>query len=191
VSSVRALIDVDSDSLRPNKVHDEARLYFSRMEKGDADALKLWREMREMSIVEYKKIYARLNVEFDIYGGESMQSEGMVKQLAILEEKKLLSMPPESKGAKLIDLEKFKLGKVVVVKQDGSTLYITRDIAAAVARWEKHHFDHQFYVVAKQQDLHFQQLFKTLELAGYDWSKRCTHVNFGMVKGTKEESLLL
>lgn len=90
----------------------------------------------------------------------------------------------KKKGAKLIDLEKYKLGKVVVVKQDGSTLYITRDIAAAVSRWEKHHFDHQFYVVAKQQDLHFQQLFKTLEIMGHgEISSRCTHINFGMVKG--------
>lgn len=165
-------------------IHDEARAYFTRMEKGDPEALKLWREMREMSITEYKKIYARLNVAFDVYGGESMQSEGMVKQLELLESKKLLEVEP--KGAKLIDLEKYKLGKVVVVKQDGSTLYITRDIAAAVSRWEKHHFDHQFYVVAKQQDLHFQQLFKTLELMGHEEiSSRCTHINFGMVKGMK------
>lgn len=167
------------------KVHDEARKYFKRMEDGDENALGLWREMREMSIVEYKKIYDRLNVSFQVYGGESLQSQGMVKQLAILEEKKMLTSPPEAKGAKLIDLEKYKLGKVVVVKQDGATLYITRDIAAAASRWDAHHFDHMFYVVACQQDLHFQQLFKTLELMGYDWASRCTHINFGMVRGMK------
>ena len=66
---------------------------------------------------------------------------------------------------------------------DGSTLYITRDIAAANSRWEKTHFEHMFYVVAKQQDLHFQQLFRSLGLLGYEWSARCTHINFGMVKG--------
>ena len=167
------------------EVHDEARLYFSKMEKGDQEALKVWSEMREMSIREYKKIYERLNVSFDIYGGESKQTAGMVTQLKVLEEKGLLESPEEAKGAKLIDLEKFKLGKVVVVKKDGSTLYITRDIATAVSRWEEHHFDHMFYVVAKQQDLHFQQLFKTLNLMGHDFDEKCTHINFGMVKGMK------
>lgn len=77
-------------------IHDEARAYFARMEKGDPEALKLWREMREMSITEYKKIYARLNVEFDVYGGESMQSEGMVKELAVLESKKMLELEPKA-----------------------------------------------------------------------------------------------
>lgn len=166
-------------------IHDEARDYFSKMEKGDAELLQLWSQMREMSIIEYKKIYDRLNVQFDNYGGESKHSEGMVKQLKLLEEKNLLVSPEEAKGARLVDLEQYKLGKVVVVKKDGSTLYITRDIAAAVARWEEHHFDHMFYVVAKQQDLHFQQLFKILELLGYEWSDRLTHINFGMVQGMK------
>lgn len=115
-------------------VHEEARKYFKRMEDGDEEALALWRDMREMSIVEYKKIYERLCVEFDFYGGESLQSQRMVTALAALEAKNLLQSPPEAKGAKVVDLSKHKLPNVVVVKKDGATLYITRDIAVAKVR---------------------------------------------------------
>jgi len=115
-----------------------------------------------------------------VYSGESLMAEGMGKAFDILEKKNLLE---DDKGAKLINLEQFKLNKVLVKKSDGATLYITRDIAAAVERKEKYHFDKMFYVVASQQDLHFQQLFKILPTMGYDWAKDCTHINFGMVKG--------
>lgn len=104
----------------------------------------------------------------------------MKKELANLKEKNLLE---ESNGAQVVDLDKWKLGKALVTKKDGTTLYITRDIAAAADRAEKYNFDKMFYVVAAQQNLHFQQLFKILELMGYEWGKKCQHINFGMVKG--------
>lgn len=165
-------------------IHDEAREYFKRMELGDEEALKIWRKMREMSIVEYKKIYNRLGVKFDNYGGESMHSEGMKTQLSILAEQNVLSYPENGNGAACVIFpDNSDLGKVIVKKKDGATLYITRDIAAAVERWEKHKFDKMYYVVAVQQDLHFKQLFAILKMMGYEWADRCEHVNFGMVKG--------
>jgi len=127
--------------------------------------------------------YKRLNVDFDVYSGESLQSEGMGAAMTVLEEKKMLTK--DDKGAQILDLKKFKLNVVVVRKADGATLYITRDIAAAKARQDEYKFDKSIYVVASQQDLHFKQLFKTLELMGYDWANKCEHVSFGMVNGMK------
>ena len=165
-------------------IHDEARAYFKRMECGDEEALKVWRKMREMSIVEYKKIYNRLGVEFDTYGGESMHSDGMKTQLALMKEMNILSYPENGNGAACVVFpEGSDLGKVVVKKKDGATLYITRDIAAAVQRWNDHNFHKMYYVVAVQQDLHFKQLFSILNMMGYEWANRCEHINFGMVKG--------
>jgi arginyl-tRNA synthetase len=124
-----------------------------------------------------------LNVEFDVYSGESQMSEGMKEAVKLMEEKKLLTT--DEKGGEIVDLSKFKLGTAVIKKKDGATLYITRDLAAAKARSEEYKFDKSIYVVAAQQDLHFKQLFKMLEMMGYEWSTKCVHVNFGMVNGMK------
>jgi arginyl-tRNA synthetase len=177
----------------------------------------LWKKFRELSITEYKRVYARLNVEFDVYSGESLQGAGMVRAMKDLEEKNLLF---EDRGAKLINLEvrrgrwmkepekvffflpsptfppppfffplsllffqAHKLPKVLVQKSDGATLYITRDIAAATSRYEEYNFDQMIYVVAAQQDLHFQQLFKIQEMLGKPFADKVKHINFGMVKG--------
>ena len=161
-------------------IHDKARFYFKQMESGDEKALEMWRKFRDMSIEEYKRVYKRLNVEFDIYSGESQYSEGMKTELEKMNNLKLLTKAEN--GANIVDLNKNKLGVTVVQKKDGSTLYITRDIAAAVERKTTHNFDEMFYVVAAPQDLHFKQLFKILEMMGYDWHKSCHHINFGMVK---------
>ena len=164
---------------------DQARAYFKRMEDGDEEALSLWRRFRELSIAEYKKVYERLNVEFDVYSGESQMSAGMVDAVHRLEEKGLLQT--DEKGAQIVDLRKYKANVAVIKKSDGATLYITRDLAAAKARMDEYKFDRCIYVVAAQQDLHFQQLFKMLELMGYEWADpkqaRLEHVNFGMVLG--------
>eukprot|EP01111_Echinosteliopsis_oligospora_P011205 TRINITY_DN3637_c0_g1_i1.p1 TRINITY_DN3637_c0_g1~~TRINITY_DN3637_c0_g1_i1.p1 ORF type:complete len:630 (-),score=181.49 TRINITY_DN3637_c0_g1_i1:120-1859(-) len=172
--------DSEKDPVKYDAIHDEARSLFKRMEEGDEEVLGLWKQFRELSIAEYKKIYKRLNVEFDVYSGESQQTEGMVTALSELSQMDLLY---DDRGASLINLEQFKLPKVLVKKSDGATLYITRDIAAAQTRSDLYHFDKMFYVVAAQQDLHFQQLFKILQLMNKPFTQKCTHVNFGMVKG--------
>lgn len=161
-------------------IHDQARSYFRKMEDGDPDALALWKRFRDLSIDEYKLLYKRLNVEFDVYSGESMFSEGMVEAVNLMQEKGLLQ---EDNGALVCDLTKYKLGKIVIKKSDGTTLYITRDIAAAIWRHRTYGFEKMFYVVGSQQNLHFQQLFKILDLMGFDWAKKCNHINFGMITG--------
>ncbi|KAF9213188.1 Arginyl-tRNA synthetase [Podila verticillata] len=173
-------VKVNQDAKENEAVHDEARAYFKKMEDGDEAALKIWSRFRDLSIVKYKDIYARLNIAFDVYSGESQVTDGMDRALKMLHEKKLLT---ESDGALIIDLTAYKLGVCVVQKKDGTTLYITRDIGAALERYEKYGFEHMYYIVASQQDLHLKQLFKILELLGFDWAKKVTHLNFGMVGG--------
>jgi arginyl-tRNA synthetase len=150
------------------------------MEEGDEEALALWRRFRDLSIVKYKETYARLNIQYDVYSGESQVGEGMRRALDMLKEMNLLE---DSDGAKVIDLTKYKLGSTIVTKKDGTTLYLTRDIGAAMERYEKFKFDRMVYVVASQQDLHLKQLFKVIELMKFPWADKLQHINFGMVTG--------
>lgn len=167
-----------------NSVDEAARKYFKKMVDGEPEAVNLWKRFRDLSIEKYKRTYGRLNIRYDEYSGESqIKDESMDEAAKIMEEKKV-SEPSE--GAVLVDLEKYdkKLGKVLVKKRDGTSLYITRDIGAAVERYEKHHFDKMIYVVASQQDVHLASLFKILDLMGHkELAKRCSHINFGMVLG--------
>jgi len=173
-------VAINKDKEVSPAVDEEAREYFKRMEQGDEEALALWKKFRDLSIVEYKKMYARLNVEFDEFSGESQFGEQMEKQVKILEDKGLLQ---ENQGAKVVDLKELKLDLALIKKKDGATLYITRDIAAAVDRYEKHHFSKMLYVVNAQQNHHFNQLFAILKKMDYEWQDKCTHINFGMVLG--------
>lgn len=181
---IRHLFDVyvkiNADAKDDATIDDEARAYFKKMEDGDEEALKLWRRFRELSIEKYKHIYHRLNVEFEEYSGESCFEHGMMDRVAELETMGLLV---ESEGAKVVDLDAHKLGKAIIIKKDGATLYLTRDIAAANERFERLKLDKAIYVIASQQDLHMQQLFKIMELSGRPWSKNMLHINFGMVLG--------
>ncbi len=124
-------------------------------------------------------LLAVLNITYDVYSGESqVRPESIQHANDVLQEKGLLV---EDKGALLINLEKYKLAKPLIKKRDGTSLYLTRDIGAAKQRFDEYNFDKMVYVVASQQDLHLKQLFKVLELMGYDWAKKCSHVSFGMV----------
>ena len=177
-------IEEEGDSLPlEESTNGKAREYFKRMEDGDEEALKIWKRFRELSIEKYIATYARLNIKYDVYSGESQVSkESMNKALEIFKEKNLTH---EDKGAVLIDLTKFnkKLGKTIVQKSDGTTLYLTRDVGAAMDRYEKYHFDKMVYVIATQQDLHTAQFFEILKQMGFDWAKTLQHINFGMVQG--------
>jgi len=158
----------------------EARLLFKQMEKGDDIILEYWRKFRALSIRKYEETYNRLGISFDVYSGESQYNEYMKKIIREIKEKKLWQ---SSQGAKIIDLNKHNLNVALIKKEDGSTLYLTRDIAAADDRYQKYHFDKMLYVVGTDQKLHFQQLFKILELLGKKWASRCVHVDFGRVQG--------
>ncbi|MDR1774316.1 MAG: arginine--tRNA ligase [Clostridioides sp.] len=160
------------------ELEDEAREWFKKLENGDEEAKELWTWFREESLKEFKKVYDLLDIEFDYMLGESFYSDKMPAVVEKLEEKNLLKL---SQGAKIVDLEEFGLSPALIVKQDGSTLYITRDLASAIYRKKEFDFDKSLYVVGAQQTLHFQQCFKVLELMGCEWSKDLVHVPFGTV----------
>ncbi|EMD97351.1 hypothetical protein COCC4DRAFT_140269 [Bipolaris maydis ATCC 48331] len=165
-------------------IDEQARKYFKGMVDGEPKALGIWKRFRDLSIEKYKQTYARLNIHYDDYSGESqVKDESMELAAKTMWEKKVCE---DSEGAVIVDLTPHskKLGKAVVKKKDGTSLYLTRDIGAAIERDEKYHFDKMIYVVASQQDLHLAQLFKIEELMGRkDISDRCQHINFGMVLG--------
>ncbi|HOK62641.1 MAG TPA: arginine--tRNA ligase [Soehngenia sp.] len=157
---------------------DEARQWFKKLEDKDEEALNLWQWIRDISLKEFNKVYDLLNIKFDSYAGESFYSD---KMPAVVEEMKEKGLLKESEGALIVDLEPYGMPPALIMKKDGSTLYTTRDIAAAIYRKEHYDFYKNIYVVASQQNLHFKAWIKILELMGYEWANDCIHVPFGMV----------
>ncbi len=157
---------------------DEARKYFKLIEDGDKESNELFNLFKTITLEEVDKIYKLLNVEFDSYAGESFYNDKMGVIVDELNEKNLIKI---SEGASIVDLEEYGMPPCLILKSDGSTLYATRDIAAAVYRKNTYDFEKCLYVVAYQQNLHFKQFFKVLELMGKDWAKDMVHVAYGMV----------
>ena len=157
---------------------EEARKAFYALEHGEKEELELWQWIRDESLKEFNRVYDMLGIRFDSYAGESFYSDKMPAVIDELKEKGLLI---ESRGAQIVDLEKYNMPPAIVTKSDGTSIYLTRDLAAAFYRKKTYDFSKCIYVVASQQDLHFQQLFKVIELMGYSWAKDMVHVNFGMV----------
>lgn len=157
---------------------EEARHWFNKLEHEDEEALELWHWMREISLSEFNKVYKMLGIKFDSLAGESFYSDKMPRVIEELEEKKLLV---KSEGAEIVDLESYGLPPALIKKSDGSTLYVTRDVAAAIYRKEHYDFYKNIYVVGSEQILHFKQWMAIVELMGYEWVKNCVHVPFGMV----------
>lgn len=180
---VRINKDITDEGEIEGGTNDQARAYFKRMEDGDASALAIWKRFRDLSIERYIDTYARLNIKYDLYSGESQVSQKVMENvIELFNEKGLVH---EDRGAKLIDLTKFnkKLGKCLVQKSDGTSLYLTRDVGEAMKRYDSYHFDKMIYVIASQQDLHTAQFFEILKQMGFEWAKTLEHVNFGMVQG--------
>ncbi len=157
---------------------DEARAYFKRIEQGDEECLELFTWFKELTLKDVQKIYDMLDIHFDSYAGESFFSDKMAPVVEELKEKGLLQ---ESRGAQVVDLETYGMPPCMILKSDGSSLYATRDMAAATYRKNEYDFYKCLYVVAYQQNLHFKQFFKVLELMGKDWAKDLVHVAYGMV----------
>ncbi len=167
----------DEAKLDPS-MDDEARHYFKLIEDGDKESNRLFELFKSITLEEVEKIYKLLNVTFDSYAGESFYNDKMAPVVAELKDKGLIKI---SDGASIVDLEEYNMPPCLILKSDGSTLYATRDIAAAVYRKNTYDFDKCLYVVAYQQNLHFKQFFKVLELMGKDWAKDMVHVAYGMV----------
>jgi arginyl-tRNA synthetase len=160
------------------ELEETARAWFKKTEEGDEEALGYWKRFKDISIVEFNRIYKRLNVKFTNVEGESFYNSS-VDNLVNMINKTIGTK--ESDGALVVDMSGFEMPPVLLKKTDGTTLYATRDLAAAIDRYERFNFDESLYVVAHQQELHFKQIFKVLELMGYDWCKNCKHIYFGML----------
>ncbi|KAJ4290042.1 arginyl-tRNA synthetase [Collariella sp. IMI 366227] len=179
----------DVTELEANSLDEEARKYFKKMTDRDPVALAQWKRFRDLSIVRYKETYARLNIKFDHYSGESQVSEDTMEAVGKQMEEK--GICKEDKGAMIVDFQELVPGKEgkrlerpIVRKRDGTALYLTRDISELLSRHEKYQFDQMIYVVASAQDLHLKQLFKIIELLGHkDIAAKCQHINFGLVLG--------
>ena len=157
---------------------DEARAEFRKMEMGDEENIALWKWFVEISLHEYEKTYKQLGIEFDSYKGESFYTDKMPAQVEKIREMGLMKIDD---GASIVDLEEYGMPPCLILKRDGSTLYPTRDIAAAVYRKNEYNFDKAIYVTSNQQILHFKQWFKVVELMGYDWHDQLVHIPYGTV----------
>lgn len=160
-------------------LEDEGRAWFKKIEEGDEEALAIFQWFKDVTLKDAMKVYDLMDVHFDSYAGESFFYDKTGRVVDELKEKGLLE---ESDGAMIVNLEKYDMPPCLILKSDGATLYTTRDLAAVFYRKETYHFDKCLYVVAYQQDLHFRQLFKVVELMGYEWARDALiHVAFGMV----------
>ena len=175
---VELYVKFHSEAELDKALEDEARAEFRKLELGDEENTKLWKWFIEVSLKEYSKTYGLLGVEFDSYKGESFYSDKMPAEVQKLRDKELLKIDD---GASIVPLEEYGMPPCLILKRDGSTLYPTRDIAAAVYRKNEYKFDKAIYVTAAAQCLHFQQWFKVVELMGYDWYDQLVHVPYGMV----------
>ena len=166
------------DGKKSSALADESRREFTALEHGDEANLELWRWFVSVSLEEYQKTYKQLGIEFDSYKGESFYTDKMPAEVQKLRDKGLLEIDD---GASIVNLEKWNMPVCLILKRDGSTLYPTRDIAAAVYRKNTYNFDKAIYVTSAQQSLHFAQWFKVVELMGYDWHDELVHVPYGTV----------
>lgn len=161
------------------KYQEEARKEFKNLEEGEKEAVRLWQWFKDISLKEFDRVYSMLDIEFDNYHGESFHSEGMSDVLDELKEKGLLV---EDDGAEIVDLSKFDLPPSILIKSNGSSAYITRDVATALYRNRTYDLDKNIYVVASQQKLHFEQLKGILKLMGHEEvADQILHLQFGMV----------
>ena len=162
----------------------EAREWFVKMEQNDPEALKIWNWFKEISMVEFERVYDLLGISFDSYLGESYYRDKVPALVEQLKEKNLLV---ESQGAQVIDLEKYNMPPCLIIKSGGGSIYHSRDIAAILYRKEQYNFDKCLYVTGLEQSLHFKQIFTAIEVMGYDWSDGLVHIPYGLVSFAGEK----
>ncbi|GIM30315.1 arginine--tRNA ligase [Clostridium polyendosporum] len=176
---LRIYVKFHDEAEKNPELEDEGRMYFKKLEDGDSEAVELWKRFRELSLKEFNNIYDLLGVDFDSWAGESFYNDKMDAVVKELEDKGILT---ESNGAKVVMLDEYNMPPCIVLKSDGASIYATRDLTAAKYRKDTYDFSKCIYVVGKDQALHFNQVFKVLELAGHEWAKECVHIPFGIVK---------
>ena len=175
---VKLYVRFNTEAKENEALNDEGRAWFKKIEDGDPEALEIYNWFKAVTLKDANRMYDMLGITFDSYNGEAFYND---KMQPIIDDLKAKGLLIEDQGAQIVDLEPYGMAPALILRSDGATLYITRDLAAAKYRKDTYNFDKNLYVVAYQQDLHFKQLFKVLELMGYDWYKDCEHVSYGMV----------
>ncbi len=176
---LRIYVKFHDEAEKDPSLEDEGRMYFKKLETGDAEAQALWKRFRDLSLKEFERVYDILGVKFDSLAGEAFYNDKMDVVVNELKDKGLLV---ESNGAQVVMLDDYNMPPCIVLKGDGASIYATRDLAAAMYRKKTYDFYKSIYVVGSPQALHFKQVFKVLELAGHEWANDCVHVGFGLVK---------
>nr|XP_015803021.2 probable arginine--tRNA ligase, mitochondrial [Nothobranchius furzeri] len=178
-------VKVNKEVEHSEDMKQAARDFFRQLEQHESQAVTLWQQFRELTVKEYQQVYKRLGVHFDIYSGESFHQDQAQEVVQELQRRGLLKV--SERGTRVVDLspEGDMTNVCTLLRSDGTTLYITRDIAAAISRRETHGFDEMIYVTDKSQENHFSQLFQILVTMGHSWAERCRHVSFGLVQGMK------
>jgi arginyl-tRNA synthetase len=176
---MKLYVKFHSEAEKNPELNDEARAWFAKMEQGDEEALSIWQWFKDISLVEYKRTYDLLGMDFDYYTGESFYRDKTDDIVNRLEKANLLT---ESDGAKIVNLDEYDMAPCLILKNDGSSIYATRDLAAIFYRKENYNFRKCIYVTGQEQKLHFAQVFKVVELLGNDWAKdQLIHVPYGLV----------
>lgn len=181
---LKLYVRINAEAEENPELDEQARQWFKKLEDGDKEAWDLWQWFRDESLVEFNRIYDKLDVSFDHFHGEAFYNDKMDEGIQILEDKNLLK---ESKGAQIVDLEKYNLPPALIKKSDGATLYITRDMATAMYRQRTFNFVKNIYVVGQEQSHHFKQLKAVLKEMGFAWSDDMIHVSFGLVTKNKKK----
>ncbi|WP_395547649.1 MULTISPECIES: arginine--tRNA ligase [unclassified Lacrimispora] len=175
---LRIYVKFNTESEKNPELVDEARQWFVKMEQNNEEAIEIWKWFKEISLLEFTRVYELLGVSFDSYDGESFY-RGKVPSL--VEELKNKGLLKESQGANIIDLSDYDMPPCLITKSDGGSIYHSRDIAAILYRKENYGFDKCLYVTGVEQSLHFKQVFKAIDVMGYDWADTLIHVPYGLV----------
>lgn len=175
---LRIYVKFENESKKNESLIVEAREWFVKMEQNDPEALEIWNWFKDISMVEFERIYYLLGISFDSYLGESFYRD---KVPALVENLKKMELLVESQGAQVISLEKYDMPPCLITKSDGGSIYHSRDIAAILYRKEKYNFEKCLYVTGLEQSLHFKQIFTAIKVMGYDWGDGLTHVPYGLV----------
>ena len=175
---VKLYVRFNAEAKENPALEDEGRAWFKAIEDGNEEALRIFNWFKEVTLKDAERVYDMLGVKFDSYAGESFYND---KMQPVIDELRVKGLLVEDQGAQIVKLDEYNMPPAIILRSDGATLYMTRDLAAIRYRHLTYNFDKNLYVVAYQQDLHFKQLFKVCELLGWDWAKGCEHVNFGMV----------
>jgi arginyl-tRNA synthetase len=174
---VKLYVKFHEEAEKDESLNEEARAWVVKMQNGDEEGMSIWKWFCELSMYEYERIYERLDISFDVVSGESLYNDKMNAVVENLSKKGLMK---ESEGAQIVDLEEYNMPPCLILRSDGGTLYPTRDIAAAIDRYQTFKFDKSLYVTGNEQSLHFAQWIKVVELMGYPWAGGIEHIPYGM-----------